>query len=398
MSLTWKQRYYTILGNTMEYYDIAIFASLSPYISHVLSNQGIGDADVIITCILALRFIIRPLGGILIGRYADNHGRRKALILSNILTGFATLCMSLIPIELLGPYIVFSFLFFQMLQSFSFGGEYPTLILFLLNNSKTNEHSRISSLIVTSSIVGVVLSLLVVASLEFFLTPEEMKDWGWRAALLVGLGNIMMSAYIRLSLPEPKEEKERETKLDYSALFKVFSLAMLGGVMFYLQNFASGIIGKVIQIEHLGLINSCSLIVLILLFGYLIDKYSTPVAAARLGSLLILITSVPFMWMMESNQLLLQLFGTLGLSAGAAIILSTLAATLWAYSKKATINLAIGYNFALSIFGGLTPLIVTEAMKINIMYVGIYVSLAALPSLFVLSSQNRKMLFPKSTA
>ncbi|GEM75384.1 MFS transporter [Vibrio sagamiensis] len=395
MSLTWKQRYCTIFGNAMEYYDIAIFASISPYISHVLSSQGIGDADMIIVCILALRFIVRPLGGILIGRYADNHGRKKALILSNILTGFATLCMSLIPVESVGPYIVFSFLFFQILQSFSFGGEYPTLIFFLLNDSKKSDHTRISSLIVSSSIVGVILSLIVVSSLEYFLTLEEMNEWGWRAALLVGLGNIMMSAYIRLSLPELKEEKTCESKLDYSSIFNVFALAMIGGVMFYLQNFASGIIGKSIQIENLCLINSSSLIVLILSFGYLIDKYSNPITAAKVGSLLTLLTSIPFVWMMESNQLLSQLIGAFGLSAVAALILSSLAATLWAYSEKTTINMAIGYNFALSIFGGLTPLIVTEAMRIDIVYVGVYVSVAALPSLFVLFSANRTMILFK---
>ncbi|PNQ54343.1 MFS transporter, partial [Vibrio agarivorans] len=282
-----------------------------------------------------------------------------------------------------------------ILQSFSFGGEYPTLIFFLLNDSKKSDHTRISSLIVSSSIVGVILSLIVVSSLEYFLTLEEMNEWGWRAALLVGLGNIMMSAYIRLSLPELKEEKTCESKLDYSSIFNVFALAMIGGVMFYLQNFASGIIGKSIQIENLCLINSSSLIVLILSFGYLIDKYSNPITAAKVGSLLTLLTSIPFVWMMESNQLLSQLIGAFGLSAVAALILSSLAATLWAYSEKTTINMAIGYNFALSIFGGLTPLIVTEAMRIDIVYVGVYVSVAALPSLFVLFSANRTMILFK---
>ena len=104
--------------------------------------------------------------------------------------------MALVPIETVGQYVVIVFLVLQMLQAFSFGGEYPTLFNYLLYNAKTSERYRISSLIVSSSIAGVIISLLIVAGLEHYLSQEQMISWGWRIPLLIGVINIIVSLYL----------------------------------------------------------------------------------------------------------------------------------------------------------------------------------------------------------
>ena len=85
MSLTWKQRASAVLGNAMEYYDIAVFASISMYISQLFSNQGIEHSEFIVWGVFALRFLIRPIGGVVICRYAAQYGRKKALVFCNLL-------------------------------------------------------------------------------------------------------------------------------------------------------------------------------------------------------------------------------------------------------------------------------------------------------------------------
>ncbi|WP_019277607.1 MFS transporter [Vibrio coralliilyticus] len=384
MSLTWKQRTSAVLGNAMEFYDIAVFASISMYISQLFATQGIEHSELVVWGVFALRFLIRPFGGVVIGRYADKYGRKRALVFCNLLTGLATVSMAFVPVDTVGQYVVVVFLFFQMIQAFSFGGEYPTLINYLLYDAKKSERSRVSSLIVASSIVGVIISLLIVAGLEYYLTAEEMSAWGWRVPLLVGVANIIVSLYLRLSLPELPKAEAVASKSSRQIIAKVFCISILGAVVFYVQNLASGILGKAMGIENLALINSSVLVVLLFVFSFVVDKSSSPQQAFKVGALFMLFAAVPLFALLGSSEFIWQALAVLGISTLAAIILGNLAALLWQQSANQTTSLGIGYNIALSIFGGLTPLIVTEAMLLSSAYVGVYVAIATLPGLAVL--------------
>lgn len=388
MSLTWKQRSSAVLGNAMEFYDIAVFASISMYISQLFATKGIEHSELVVWGVFALRFLIRPFGGVVIGRYADRYGRKRALVFCNLLTGLATVSMAFVPVDSVGQYIVVVFLFFQMIQAFSFGGEYPTLINYLLYDAKKSERSRVSSLIVASSIVGVIISLVIVAVLEHYLTTEEMSDWGWRVPLLVGVANVIVSLYLRLSLPELPKAEAVASKSSCQIIAKVFCISILGAVVFYVQNLASGILGKAMGIENLALINSSLLVLLLLVFSFLVDKCSSPQQAFKFGALFMLCAAIPLFVLLDSSEFIWQAIAVFGISALAAIILGNLAGLLWQQSANQTTGLGIGYNIALSIFGGLTPLIVTEAMLLSSAYVGLYVAIATLPGLAVLVRFN----------
>ncbi|MCW2257648.1 MFS family permease [Providencia alcalifaciens] len=193
--MKWKFRIGAVMGNALEYYDIAIFAAISTYLSAELERQGYSQATEMVWGIFALRFIIRPIGGYVIGRYADRVGNKSALILTSLITGTATLCMALLPIELLGAYTPVAILILQMALSFSFAGEYPSLITYLFNHAKSNERARVSSLVVGSSMVGVITLLGFVFILEHILDTNTMQSIGWRIPLLFGLVNILISFF-----------------------------------------------------------------------------------------------------------------------------------------------------------------------------------------------------------
>ncbi|MCG7499633.1 MFS transporter [Vibrio sp. Of7-15] len=393
MSLTWKQRSSAVLGNAMEFYDIAVFASISIYISDLFASQGVDGAVTVVWAIFALRFLVRPLGGVLIGRYADKVGRKKALIFCNALTGVATVAMAFVPVSIVGEYVVLVFLLFQMVQAFSFGGEYPTLISYLLHDAKPSERSKISSLIVASSIIGVILSLLIVAGLKMTLTDAQMHDWGWRIPLLVGVVNILISLYFRLSLPElPRNTSNETSSKSMEGIVRVFCISILGAVVFYVQNLASGILGKSLNIENLPLINSTMLVLLLGVVAYLTDRGPGPEKTFKMGSMMILLCAVPLFMMLGSGVTVLQFIAVLGISLLSAMILGNLAALLWLQVPNQTASLGIGYNIALSIFGGLTPLIVTKVMDFGSMYVGVYIAVATLPALFILTQKTKSQL------
>lgn len=388
MSLTWRQRCSAILGNAMEYYDIAVFTSISMYISQMFTNQGIANSELIVWGVFAVRFLMRPFGGIVIGRYADKYGRRRALVVCNFLTGLATVAMALVPVSLLGPYVVVVFLLFQMVQAFSFGGEYPTLINYLMFDAQKNQRSRVSSMIVGSTILGIIASLLIVTGLRSIFTEQEMGEWGWRIPLLVGVVNIFVSLYLRLSLPELPKTQRLSTRSSSSSIVKVFGIALLGAVIFYTQNLASGILGKAMNIDNLALINTTILVLFLFIFSFIVDRGFNPHKALKFGTTLLLFAAVPLFLLLESSFFIYQAFAVIAISALIALILGNMCAVLWDQCPNQTTSLSIGYNTALSIFGGLTPLIVSQLMEHGVVYVGVYVALATLPTLFIFAHQS----------
>ena len=64
-----------------------------------------------------------------------------------------------------------------------------------------------------------------------------------------------------------------------------------------------------------------------------------------------------------------------------AIILANLAVVLAQIAKNQTVVLGLCYNIALSIFGGLTPLIVAMTTEYDASFVGLYAALCVIPAL-----------------
>lgn len=75
--MKWKYRIGAAAGNALEYYDIAIFAAISVYLSTELEKLGYSQSTIMVWGIFALRFLIRPIGGVVIGRYADIAGKKR---------------------------------------------------------------------------------------------------------------------------------------------------------------------------------------------------------------------------------------------------------------------------------------------------------------------------------
>ena len=112
-------------GNFLEMYDFMIFGyyaaaigkaffpSGNPFVSLALSLMTFGAG-----------FLMRPIGTIVLGAYADKHGRRKGLILSLTLMSVAILSIACVPgYATIGVVAYLIVLFGRLLQGFSAGME-----------------------------------------------------------------------------------------------------------------------------------------------------------------------------------------------------------------------------------------------------------------------------------
>ena len=382
--LDWKQKLGVISGNALEYYDIAVFAAIMPYLSHILEKSGLHHSNYIVWGIFALRFLIRPFGAAVVGKIADTKGKKNALILTSTLTGLSALTMTILPVNSLGESVALIVLLLQVVQSFSFAGEFPTITQYLHKNTKEKEAGIVSCLIVASSLIGVVLSYVVVFILKSHLTQEQMQDFGWRIPLFIGVVNIAISFWFRMQLvDEVAPEKNTKPKsYDVASMFRMFLITASGSVAFFIPSFSSNIIAKSLHLKDFGIINTIMLFVFMIIVGLATDKFSTPKQGFKLGLILALVFQFPLYYaIVKTDSVAMLWFALAAITFISALILSNLAGVLFSVSSGSTVDLGLGYNISSATFGGLSPLIVQYVSSYGTQYVGLYASLAALPAL-----------------
>ena len=86
------------VGNLVEWYDWYVYAAFSLYFAQVFFPAGDRTTQLLNTAaIFAVGFLMRPLGGWLLGRYADRHGRKAALLLSVLMMCAGSLIITFTP-------------------------------------------------------------------------------------------------------------------------------------------------------------------------------------------------------------------------------------------------------------------------------------------------------------
>ncbi|WPA91097.1 MFS transporter [Providencia zhijiangensis] len=377
--MKWKYRFGAVAGNTLEYYDIAIFAAISGYLSAELERLGYNQATEMVWGIFALRFIIRPIGAYVIGRYADRKGKKSALVLTSFITGTATLCMALLPINLLGNYTPIAILILQMALSFSFAGEFPSLITYLFSHSKENENSRLSAIINGSTAFGIIISLGVVFLLEYLLEPNVMQSIGWRIPLCVGVLNIAISFWFRMKLPNSINQNANKIPVHYSDLISVLLLTIPGNVLFFVQHISTAMFFEKMQLIEdktvWALLLSILLLSFMLICGWLTDKYNALERVFNLGVMGMVFLSIPLYILISSHSITLIIIAQLIINIYAAMILATTPFMLFKAAKGRVVTLALGFSFASMLLGGVTPLITTYLANINVAYIGLFLTL-----------------------
>lgn len=158
---------------------------------------------------------MRPIGGWLLGRFADKFGRRRALTLSVTLMAFGSLMITLTPgyatIGVLAPILLVTA---RLLQGLSVGGEYATSATYLSEMASSGKRGFYSSFQYVTLTAGQLLALGLQIVLQQVLTAEQMTSWGWRIAFGVGALGAIVVMYLRRTMDESASfEKEAERQV-----------------------------------------------------------------------------------------------------------------------------------------------------------------------------------------
>ena len=193
-----------VVGNVLEWYDFAIYAYMATVIAKKFFPSG-NEVTALLSTFAAfgVGFVVRPLGGILIGRLGDLKGRKTALLLTIALMAAGTVLIGLIPsYETVGPAAPILIVIARMLQGFSAGGEWGGSTAFIVEWAPENQRGFYGSLQQCSVAGGLLLGSAVAALVSSVLPAQTVDDWAWRIPFLLGglLGPVGL--YMRRNIGE----------------------------------------------------------------------------------------------------------------------------------------------------------------------------------------------------
>ena len=233
------------VGNMVEWYDWYVYAAFSLYFAKAFFPKGDTTAQLLNTAaIFAVGFLMRPIGGWLMGLYADRKGRKAALMASVLLMCFGSLVIALSPgYETIGVWAPVLLVFARLLQGLSVGGEYGTSATYLSEMATKERRGFFSSFQYVTLISGQLIALGVLIVLQQTLTEEQLYSWGWRVPFVIGALCAVVALYLRRGMEETESFKKTRVKPKESAmrtllrhpkeLMTVVGLTMGGTLAFY---------------------------------------------------------------------------------------------------------------------------------------------------------------------
>jgi MHS family citrate/tricarballylate:H+ symporter-like MFS transporter len=199
-----------VIGNALEFYDFTTYAFFSVAIGQTFFPSGPGGLTTTEFGSLMASlgtfgagFILRPIGGLVIGSYADRIGRRPAMLLSFTMMGLAILALAVIPsyrsIGVAAPILA---VLARMLQGFALGGEVGPTTAYLVEAAPERQRGLYASWQSASQSIASMVGGGVGVVLAMILTVAHLDDYGWRIAFMLGALTLPFGLYIRRSLPE----------------------------------------------------------------------------------------------------------------------------------------------------------------------------------------------------
>jgi MFS family permease len=369
-----------VIGNALEWYDFTVFGFLTVVIAQLFFPAGNDYASLLLaTATFGVAFVMRPIGGIVLGLYADRAGRKAALSLVIALMTLGILLLAIAPpYSAIGIGAPLMIVIGRSLQGFSAGGEFGSSTALLIEAAPFSKRGFYGSWQMASQAAALLLGALVGALITRGLSPEALKSWGWRVPFILGLIIGPIGFYIRRHLADSEAFLLAQKTARRATLGEVFRthtrdvLCGLGSVIAltvtiyvlisYLPTFAVNQLKlPYAQSFYAVIVGNLLLTVLSPLTGAWSDRIGRK--GLSLWSLVIaLVIIYPlFAWLAAepsvSKLILVQALLSITLS-GYYGPFGALIAELFPANVRST-GLSLAYNIAVMVFGGFGPFVVT---------------------------------------
>lgn len=373
------------IGNALEWYDFSVYAFFVIYIAQNFFNHHDGSQQLFEAFIaFGVGFIIRPLGALIIGNYADRAGRKAALTLTIMTMAVGTAIIAFAPpysaIGIGAPLLI---LCGRVLQGFSAGGEAGSAAAFLIEHAPEQHKGQYASWLQASMAISNILAALVATLVTLLLEPEQIGEWGWRIPFIIGLSIAPVGLWIRKTLEETplfiEEQKTRQTphkqETPLLKLFRQYTKPLLLGIgisvlwaisiytmIIYFPIYLQRVLHFASHQAFIGsLTGNCFMVVCCVFSGGLSDRIGKYKIMAS-GAVLLFLCSYPLLLLLDhfhniATLIIVQSLFCILISLFVGVVPSALS-ELFPVAVRSS-GMSVAYNIAVTIFGGFAPAVLT---------------------------------------
>jgi MFS transporter, MHS family, proline/betaine transporter len=402
------------IGNVFEWFDFVVYGFFAVTLAEVFFPAGDPTVSLLITFgAFALAYFVRPLGAIVVGGYTDRAGRKAGLLLSMALMMIGTTMMAVTPsyatIGLAAPIII---TIARLLQGFSVGGEFGSAVSFLAEHGGSRRGFSASWQFATAGLITALASLFGVA-LTSLLTHDQLVGWGWRIPYFFGMLIGPAGLYVRAKIVETAEfieAKKPETMPIMDLLRRhplpvllALGISIISNSSFYILAYIPTYGVKTLHLPAstgftATLIGGLILAIGSPFAGLWSDKLPSRPLLMVITCWLFVLTSYPAFYLMAAWPSLAACVIAVGwlqlLKAGYSGVLPSLLSEQFPVETRA-IGVSLSFSTAVSIFGGLAPLVATSLIaatgdSLSPSYYLIFTALLSLVALMAIQRRNRR--------
>ncbi len=386
MTLSLRRRSMLIAasGTIIEWFDFSLFFYLATALSTTF-YPGMDSSLLLVLGTGAVGFVFRPLGAIVFGHIGDTRGRTVALVTSAGLMSVAMLGIALMPgYSVLGIWGGVTVLALRALAGFSVGAEYTGIMVYLMESSRPDRRGLTASWAAANSEIGALLAVGSAAVTTAIVGSQALSEWAWRIPFVIGalLAAIMLPLRRHMvESPVIAQQVHNETDLrplvyamkhQRKPMLVSFLISTVGSATYFLTiTYLPTYIETVHDADsqaalNYGVIAAVAAIVVTPLFGLLADlagprRIFTGILVA------IIMLAVPGYRLLGSSEYFVL---------GAAVATLAVPAAAWSATAASAIpeqfssrgrysGMAVGYNLATVLFGGLTPPLVAWLIELT---------------------------------
>ncbi|CAI8708998.1 MULTISPECIES: MFS transporter [Pseudomonas] len=365
------------IGSGLEFYDFSVYS----FFATLIGRQFFPVESTLGQLLLSLAtfgvgFGMRPIGGLVLGAYADRVGRKPAMMLTLWLMALGSLLFTIAPtyaqIGVFAPLII---VLARLIQGFAIGGEVGASTAMLMEHADDRSRGFYGSWQLFSQGLSFLLGALVALALSSSLPPEALESWGWRVPFALGMLVIPVGIYIRRHLKETAAEQGHEAFSSVRVIFTGYRRLIVTGVLLVIGSTASSYIvldymtNYTVTVLHLPMTMGTTAACL----GALV-QISLSIWAGRLSDRIgrrrtIALGSIPMLLLIYPALMLMNQFPTLGMLLAVSLVTTlllvlitvptlVLVTELFPRAIRAT-GLSIIYCLGVSVFGGFAQFFAT---------------------------------------
>jgi MHS family proline/betaine transporter-like MFS transporter len=399
------------IGNTVEWFDFAVYGYFAREIGEAFFPADVPSLQLLSAfAVFAVGYLMRPIGGLVLGPIGDVVGRRALLLVSVAVMAACSLGIALLPpTSQWGHASAVLLVLFRLLQGLSVGGEFTGSVVALVETAPVQRRGLTASFASAGAVLGFVGGSLAAALIHRWLAPPAVQHWGWRIPFVLGAALGIWALSLRRHLEETRPDAPAislgahlaELRSQLPPMLRLMAAVALSTVSFYaatvfaVQEVSARLPALAARFNAITTLNQAIGVGLILLGGHLADC-TAPVALARRLNLVLAVCVLPGMLLITAGT-------PLAFGVGQLIVLVPLMLYLGVYpsllpclfpAAQRCGAFSLSYSLVVALLGGTLPLIATwlEASLGLTQGPALYCLIWAVPTLLAYRQMERHLV------